>query len=365
MLGVGIFAGLALGKVAQWVLRQLGDRLRNRGWVIRGTVFANAASPTSLLLFAMGLAFGLSWVVMSPAVSDFISRILALLYIIAGGWFLYNLVDVVDLAMRRHVAKTRTTLDDQIVPLVRKTLRIFLVVVVVLFTAENIFNADITAWMAGLGIAGLAVIIAIMTLTSGCVRKTMQKEVDRIVAEVLDYSTRIIEPELKLQRVRLDRMLRDSEKRRIDQYRALALVMADSMMNFQMKLVQMKEDTVYQLSDSEIDYYNRSQKVMRDIITGCWEILDNHPEEFTELQKEMYPKMVAWQKELMDIVSKNLPNSFRNEFKKEGLKILGMEQLGPNNMSPVFFLLSEPKTNFPLETLKEALLRTNLSDIGK
>lgn len=215
------------------------------------------------------------------------------------------------------------------------------------------------------GIAGLAVIIAIMTLTSGCVRKTMQKEVDRIVAEVLDYSTRIIEPELKLQRVRLDRMLRDSEKRRIDQYRALALVMADSMMNFQMKLVQMKEDTVYQLSDSEIDYYNRSQKVMRDIITGCWEILDNHPEEFTGLQKEMYPKMVAWQKELMDIVSTNLPNSFRNEFKKKGLKILGMEQLGPNNMSPVFFLLYEPKTNFPLETLKEALLRTNLSYTGK
>lgn len=215
------------------------------------------------------------------------------------------------------------------------------------------------------GIAGLAVIIAIMTLTSGCVRKTMQKEVDRIVAEVLDYSTRIIEPELKLQRVRLDRMLRDSEKRRIDQYRALALVMADSMMNFQMKLVQMKEDTVYQLSDSEIDYYNRSQKVMRDIITGCWEILDNHPGEFAELQKEMYPKMVAWQKELMDIVSTNLPNSFRNEFKKKGLKILGMEQLGPNNMSPVFFLLYEPKTNFPLETLKEALLRTNLSYTGK
>lgn len=215
------------------------------------------------------------------------------------------------------------------------------------------------------GIAGLAVIIAIMTLTLGCVRKTMQKEVDRIVAEVLDYSTRIIEPELKLQRVRLDRMLRDSEKRRIDQYRALALVMADSMMNFQMKLVQMKEDTVYQLSDSEIDYYNRSQKVMRDIITGCWEILDNHQEEFTGLQKEMYPKMVAWQKELMDIVSTNLPNSFRNEFKKKGLKILGMEQLGPNNMSPVFFLLYEPKTNFPLETLKEALLRTNLSYTGK
>ncbi|MDD2330866.1 MAG: hypothetical protein PHD16_07480 [Bacteroidales bacterium] len=207
--------------------------------------------------------------------------------------------------------------------------------------------------------------IGILTITSGCVRKTMQKEMDRIVAEVLDYSTRTIEPELKLQRVRLDKILLEGEKKQIDQYRALTEVMADSIMNFQMKLVQMKEDTVYHLSDSEIDYYNRSQKVMRDIITGCWNILDNHQDEFAELQKDMYPKMVIWQNELMEIVSKNLPNSFRNEFGQGGMRILGMEQLGPNNMSPVFFLLYEPKTNFPLETLKEALLRTGLSDTGK
>jgi hypothetical protein len=216
-----------------------------------------------------------------------------------------------------------------------------------------------------LGIAGLAVIIGIAALTSGCVRKTMQKEMERIVAEVLDYSTRTMEPELKLQRVKFDKVLHEGEKQQIDQYRALTRVMADSIMNFQMKLVQMKEDTVYQLSDSEIDYYNRSQKVMRDIITGCWKILDNHQDEFADLQKDMYPKMVIWQKELMDVVSKNLPNSFRNEFGQGGMRILGMEQLGPNNMSPVFFLLYEPKTNFPLETLKEALLRTNLSDTGK
>ena len=215
------------------------------------------------------------------------------------------------------------------------------------------------------GITSLMVIIAIFVLLSGCIRKSMQKEMERIVAEVLDYSTRTMEPELKLQRVKFDKILHEGEKQQIDQYRALTQVMADSIMNFQMKLVQMKEDTVYQLSDSEIDYYNRSQKVMRDIITGCWTILDNHQDEFTDLQKDMYPKMALWQKELMDIVSKNLPNSFRNEFGQGGMQILGMEQLGPNNMSPVFFLLYEPKTNFPLETLKEALLRTNLTNTGK
>src|SRR5690606_3820215 len=95
-----------------------------------------------------------------PAVAGFTARVLALLYIIAGGWFLYNLVDLVDVALQRYTLRTKSTFDDQIVPLVRKTLRIFLVVVIVLFTAENVFDADITAWLAGLGIAGLAVSLA-------------------------------------------------------------------------------------------------------------------------------------------------------------------------------------------------------------
>lgn len=160
MLAVGIFAGLAAGRIAQWLLRKAADRLRNRGWLMRGTIFADAASPVSLLLFAMGLAFGLTWVAVSPSTTSFIMRVLALLYIIAGGWFLYNLVDLVDLGLRHYTAKTKSTFDDQIVPLVRKTIRIFLVTVIVLFTAENVFDADITAWLAGLGIAGLAVSLA-------------------------------------------------------------------------------------------------------------------------------------------------------------------------------------------------------------
>ncbi len=160
MLAVGIFLGVAGGHFAKWLLRKIGDRLRRQGWTMRGTVFANAASPGALLLLTMGLSFGLAWVAMSPPVADFVQRVLTLLYILSGGWFLYNLVDLVDLGMRYYTAKTRSAFDDQIVPLVRKTLRIFLVVVIVLFTAENVFKADITAWLTGLGIAGLAVSLA-------------------------------------------------------------------------------------------------------------------------------------------------------------------------------------------------------------
>ena len=44
--------------------------------------------------------------------------------------------------------------------MIRKTLRVVLVVIVVLFVVDSVFNQDIGAWLAGLGIAGLAVSLA-------------------------------------------------------------------------------------------------------------------------------------------------------------------------------------------------------------
>jgi len=68
--------------------------------------------------------------------------------------------EVIDAALRRLSEKTESKLDDQLVPLVRKALRVFLVVVFALFVAQNVFGFDITGWLAGLGIAGLAISLA-------------------------------------------------------------------------------------------------------------------------------------------------------------------------------------------------------------
>ena len=85
---------------------------------------------------------------------------ISFLLILSLGLYLFNLVDVLDAAMRRLAEKTESKVDDQIVPLVRKTLRIFLVIVFTLIVAQNVLGLDITGWLAGLGIAGLAVSLA-------------------------------------------------------------------------------------------------------------------------------------------------------------------------------------------------------------
>lgn len=160
MLFGGILAGLMFGKGATMVLRRIGKRLRDAGLEARAAVFESAAAPSSLAFLTFGVHIGLMPVAMTPEVSSFAASIIQFLFILALGWFLYNLVDLVDIALSRHIAKSESKFAAQITPLIRKAFRIFVVVIFVLFIAQNVFGVNIGAWLAGLGIAGLAISLA-------------------------------------------------------------------------------------------------------------------------------------------------------------------------------------------------------------
>lgn len=155
-----LFAGVAGGRIVSAGLRAVAARFEARGWSARAKALAGAAGPAQLAVLAAGVSLGLGAIALAPPVAAFAARVVALLYVIAIGWLAYNAVDLIELALRRVTDRSASRLDDMIVPLVRKTLRIFLIIVFALFAAENIFGADITAWLAGLGIAGLAVSLA-------------------------------------------------------------------------------------------------------------------------------------------------------------------------------------------------------------
>lgn len=159
-LAGAIFVGLLLGKVVQAAMRRFAERTKQKGWEARGTTLDNAAAPVSLALLTVGIMIGLRFIALTPVGEAFSFGIIKFLFIFAVGWFVYNLVDVIDLAMGRFAETTDSKLDDQIAPLVRKTLRIVLVIVFALVVADTVFGVDITAWLAGLGIAGLAVSLA-------------------------------------------------------------------------------------------------------------------------------------------------------------------------------------------------------------
>jgi MscS family membrane protein len=164
VLAAAIFVGVVAGKVVQVLLGRLSERFKAHGAEATAATFNSAASPASLALLAVGLGVGLT-VLLSPAGVDprvraFAFAAVGLLLVLSLAWVAYRLVEVVDILLLRLTARTAGSLDNQLVPLIRKSLRIFIIAVFALFIAQNFFNADISAWLAGLGIAGLAVSLA-------------------------------------------------------------------------------------------------------------------------------------------------------------------------------------------------------------
>ena len=72
---------------------------------------------------------------------------------------LYRFVDVLDIFFTRLSEKTESTLDDQLVPLVRKALKAFVIIIGVLVILQNL-RIDIIPLLAGLSVGGVAVALA-------------------------------------------------------------------------------------------------------------------------------------------------------------------------------------------------------------
>jgi len=159
---VAVFVGLVAGRVAQALCNRLAQRFGRKTWGVRSTVLHDAASPASLLLLTIGLSIGLSLIYQEPggSVERAVRGTIQLLYILSIGWFVYNLVDTVELALRRLTAKHDGKINESVIPLVRRTLRVFVVIVLLLLIAQNVFHMQITGLLAGLGVAGLAISLA-------------------------------------------------------------------------------------------------------------------------------------------------------------------------------------------------------------
>ena len=184
LLGV-LLAGLAIGRTVSFILGRHGRKLVESGrFVTVGMVLRSLAKPVSLLIFAAGLSSAttfmqLDFVLFKQATGEVIKtaegvnevmrvRDLAWLwkavcktfFVIAIGWAAYRLVEVLEFHLRRWTGRTRTQLDDQLVPIVRKALRVFTIIIVVLFIAQSVLEMRIGALLAGLGIGGLAFALA-------------------------------------------------------------------------------------------------------------------------------------------------------------------------------------------------------------
>ena len=155
-----VLVGFIVGKIASAVARRIGRTLEKGDRTVRGHVIGSMANPLSLALFTFGLNLGIAVLDLDENLSDFLGRTVQLLYIVSIVWYVYNLIELIDVGFERLRGRIESRLDAQLIPVIRKSLRVVLVLLAFLYVAKNVFEQPVCTWLAGLGIAGLAVSLA-------------------------------------------------------------------------------------------------------------------------------------------------------------------------------------------------------------
>ncbi|WP_298039007.1 mechanosensitive ion channel family protein [uncultured Desulfuromonas sp.] len=89
----------------------------------------------------------------------FAGAVLKVLVTFDVAWFLFNMVALLEAYLAQWVTRTESTLDDHLLPFIRKSLRVFIVFLAFIMTVQNL-GYSISGLLASLGIGGLAVALA-------------------------------------------------------------------------------------------------------------------------------------------------------------------------------------------------------------
>lgn len=152
--------GLVVRKVIYYVVRhRVRHLVENLGqsWALYvADVFAG---PGATLAMAAVLRIAYPALRLPPGAVEAAAVAVRLLIVVSVTWAAYRLVDLVAEKVLAQAAKSDSKLDDQLVPLVRKSLKIFSLIAGALFVLQNL-DVNIASLLAGLGIGGVAVALA-------------------------------------------------------------------------------------------------------------------------------------------------------------------------------------------------------------
>ncbi len=161
---VGILAAIFLGLLVRLVLSRLLQAWARRVLSMRGQsadadVLRRTVNPIGTLALTGVVWWFLPLLRMNVRANQIGNVALRVMAATATMLLLYRLVDLGADVFARRAAKTETKFDDQIVPLVRKTLKVFVVVVGVIFVLQNL-DVDVASLLAGVSLGGLAFTLA-------------------------------------------------------------------------------------------------------------------------------------------------------------------------------------------------------------
>lgn len=118
--------------------------------------------PLELLVLIVGLFVAVQILQLPEEPIDargFATALLKVMVTVSVSWALFNMVGVFGKYLEELSTKTDNALDDHLVPFVRKTLRVFIVILAVIMAIQNL-GYSTSGLLASLGIGGMALALA-------------------------------------------------------------------------------------------------------------------------------------------------------------------------------------------------------------
>ncbi len=200
---VTVLAGVLLSMGIRHLTRFRNDckySLRRRLLVSLATPFIYFVMTAAIFIFMLPLLHSL------PSLYPWDARIFFTLQTIIVAWGGFELIMVFDGRLHAFAKRPDNNLDELMVDIIRKSLKVILTGVTLLFIGQNIFDLNITTLLAGAGVFGIAVafasretlanffgtLVIILDRPFRCGDRIQVAGIDGIVESVGMRSTRII-----------------------------------------------------------------------------------------------------------------------------------------------------------------------------
>ncbi len=157
---LSILCAFLAARIARGALRRSARKSAAEGRSVLAAALKAASASLGLLLVTIGARIGVGFLRMGPEASGAVLAALDALFIISITWISYRMVDVAEKALARLAVESESRLNDMMIPLVRKSLRVTIVILGALQLATTLSDKPVTSLLAGLGVGGLAVALA-------------------------------------------------------------------------------------------------------------------------------------------------------------------------------------------------------------
>jgi len=157
---VAVFCGFLLRRIVVALLKKYALKVAEKTKTKVDDMLVEAVSkPLGVAVVLCGVLVAVLILRIPDEAMSIVMNIFKVLFAVVGCWLVFRLIDVVAEALGAAAGRTESKLDEQLVPLVRKSAKVFVGVVAFVLIVQNM-GYSVSGLIAGLGLGGLAVALA-------------------------------------------------------------------------------------------------------------------------------------------------------------------------------------------------------------